>query len=292
MAHIAIEDNVTIDGISYEIPNMFLFAGKVKSGKSFALRYMVQEIIKQKKFKFGWVFCKTAFNGSYDWMKPNVTTGYSERVLMKYMGLLKRKREEVGRDMPPNFIIFDDLIGELNPNNQIFNNLITTFRHYNTSIFLATQFIKGNITKPTFREQVRYVFCWPNGGVTNDKNLFDSFASSFFDNARQLKIYFKAITDDQETKKHFAMLIDTSAHHIRQGIKRFQAGKIDEVSLWAETKQQEKQENDEQPTQRQPPHQRQSYQPQQQDDPTRDLSHMNHAQKVQYYKQYLLKSRG
>lgn len=291
MAHIAIEDNVTIDGISYEIPNMFLFAGKVKSGKSFALRYMVQEIIKQKKFKFGWVFCKTAFNGSYDWMKPNVTTGYSERVLMKHMGILRRKREELGRNMPPNFIIFDDLIGELNPNNQIFNNLITTFRHYNTSIFLATQFIKGNITKPTFREQVRYVFCWPNGGVTNDKNLFDSFASSFFDNARQLKTYFKAITDDQETKKHFAMLIDTSAHHIRQGIKRFQAGKIDEVSLWAETKQQEKQENDEQPTQRQPPHQRQSYQPQQ-DDPTRYLSHMNHAQKVQYYKQYLLKSRG
>lgn len=292
MAHIAIEDNITIDGITYELPNMFLFAGKVKSGKSYALRYVVQEIIKQKKFKFGWVFCKTAFNGSYDWMKPNVTTGYSERVLMKHMGILRRKREEVGRNMPPNFIIFDDLIGELNPNNQIFNNLITTFRHYNTSIFLATQFIKGNITKPTFREQVRYVFCWPNGGVTNDKNLFDSFASSFFDNARQLKIYFKAITDDQETKKHFAMLIDTSAHHIRQGIKRFQAGKIDEVSLWAETKQQEKQENDEQPTQRQPPHQRQSYQPQQQDDPTRDLSHMNHAQKVQYYKQYLLKSRG
>ena len=238
MAHIAIEDKVAIDGIQYELPNIFLFAGKIKSGKSYALRYIVQESIKQGKFKWGWIFCKTAWNGSYMWADPCVTNGYSEAVLGRYMARLMKMREEKGRDMPPNFIIFDDLIAELNPNSKYFNQLITTCRHYNTSIFLATQYIKGNITKPVFREQVRYVFSWPNGGLQNDKNLYESFCSSFFDNVKQMRSYFNAITDDQNTNKHFAMLIDTSARSIREGIKRFQAGKImdNPGALWATKK--------------------------------------------------------
>lgn len=290
MAHIAIEDHVTIDGIQYEIPNMFLFAGKVKSGKSYALRYVIQEIIRQGKFKFGWVFSGTAFNDSYLWMDPNITQGFNEIILGKYMGILKKKREEYGRDMPPNFIIFDDLIGELNPNNRYFSQLITTFRHYNTSIFLATQYVKGNITKPTFREQVRYVFCWPNGGLQNDKNLFDSFCSSFFQNVKELQSYFKAITDDQNTKKHFAMLVDTSAHSLRDGIKRFQAGKIVDQSLWAEKKE---------PQQPQKPQPQQQWQPQgyqasrnQGYTPIRpDLSSMSYEEKLAYYRQVLMASR-
>lgn len=150
------------------------------------MQYVIQELTTQGIFKFGWCFTRTNFSNAYDYMGDNITVGYSESILRQYLGMLAAMRKEHGMRMPPNFIIFDDLIGSLinSQSSQTFMRLITTFRHYNCSVFIAAQYARGLIN-PTLREQIRYVFC-TNSGFENTTNLFKSFGNRYFENKKHM----------------------------------------------------------------------------------------------------------
>lgn len=182
----SLSNQVTLFGKTVDLPSIFAFIGSAGSGKSYLLQYIVQTICLKNIFKFGWCFTRTNFSGQYNYMGENVTQGYSEKILRNYLSILANMRIRLKMNMPPNFIIFDDLIGSLinSQNNHTFMRLITTFRHYNCSIFIAAQYARGLIN-PTLREQIRYVYC-TNSGDENTTNLYKSFGNRFFKDKKQM----------------------------------------------------------------------------------------------------------
>jgi hypothetical protein len=155
-------------------------------------------------------------------MGDNITVGYDELILKSYLAILAKMRKELDMKMPPSFIIFDDLIGSLvsSQNSKMFMSLITTFRHYNVSVFICAQYARGLIN-PTLREQARYVFCTNSGGENTD-HLYKSFGNKYFKNKNQMADVLVGLngSDDEEDshyneKSHNFLVMDTT----KTGIK-------------------------------------------------------------------------
>ena len=45
-----------------------MLIGTRKSGKSYALRHMLTDMLLRRQLKFGLVFTSTKFNGAYNWL--------------------------------------------------------------------------------------------------------------------------------------------------------------------------------------------------------------------------------
>ena len=120
-------------------PCLIVVAGKSKRGKSYLIKYMLTMLCLNKKFKFGLVFCKTKFNCGYDFIEDNkVVEGYNEDVLKNYLQTLQkygeenpltRKQKELGikTNIPPSFIVFDDIIGQMDLNTNFMSEFLTTY---------------------------------------------------------------------------------------------------------------------------------------------------------------------
>ena len=94
--------------LDFTTPQISVFLGKPKKGKSWALRWAVlKNTIDKKIFKYGIVFTRTKFNGDYDWLPDEyVYEDYDPMVLQQYLDGLKQLSEE---ELEPSFIIFDDI---------------------------------------------------------------------------------------------------------------------------------------------------------------------------------------
>lgn len=223
----SLSNQTTLFGKTFDLPSIFAFIGAAGSGKSYLLQYLIQEIAHHGIFKFGWCFTRTNFSNAYAYMGQNITVGYSESILKSYLGVLANMRKNLNMDMPPNFIIFDDLIGSLisSQNSQTFMRLITTFRHYNCSVFIAAQYARGLIN-PTLREQIRYVFC-TDSGLENTNNLFKSFGNRFFKNKTEMAEILTSLNAESMSshgrakhyneRSHKFLVMDTSKSNINTG---------------------------------------------------------------------------
>lgn len=240
----SLSNQTTLFGKTFDLPSIFAFIGAAGSGKSYLLQYLIQEISQQGIFKFGWCFTRTNFSNAYAYMGKNVTVGYSESILKSYLSVLAKMRKTLNMNMPPSFIIFDDLIGSLvnSQNNQTFMRLITTFRHYNCSIFIAAQYARGMIN-PTLREQIRYVFC-TDSGLENTNNLFKSFGNRFFENKTEMADVLTRLNAELQShsqiigrskhyneRSHKFLVMDTSKSNISTGCFVIEAPKFKPVQL-------------------------------------------------------------
>lgn len=162
--------------IDFEKPQVMTFVGACGKGKSFLLRNLIKQFSKQGVFKFGLVFSSTEFNPDYDFMpKGSVHGNYSEASLKRYMDKLKNYLEEnPGSKLPPNFLILEDLLGILKTNSSIFSNLISTYRHYNMSIFITSQYLVKNVST-LLRELTRTAFIFKTRFKNSQVALFESF---------------------------------------------------------------------------------------------------------------------
>ena len=151
-----------------------------------------------KKFKFGLVFCKTKFNCGYDFIEDNkVVEGYNEDVLKNYLQTLQKygeenplikKQKELGikTNISPSFIVFDDIIGQMDLNSGFMSEFLTTYRHYNITLIAATQYLYK--VPPLFREQadIRVMFC-----QTTKRSIeacYETYGQDF-DNQKKWKIF-------------------------------------------------------------------------------------------------------
>ena len=128
-----------------KVAQVVLLLGRPNSGKSVAIRYLVvkNSLPPRSIFQFGICFTRTKFNSDYAFLpKEAVISGYDEEVLKTYLEGLEKVKEH-GKKVPPNFVIFDDLMGLLSKNDPFLINFFGTHRHTNTSIFLATQHLKS-----------------------------------------------------------------------------------------------------------------------------------------------------
>lgn len=179
-------------------PSMIVIAGKSKRGKSYLIKYLLTMLGLQKKFKFGLVFCKTKFNGGYDFFpQDKVIEGYSEKLLDKYMNTLKKygeehpvkkkqKKEGIKTNIPPSVIVFDDILGQIDMNGNFFTSFLSNYRHYNITVIAATQYIYK--ISPIFREQADIAIMFEQNTEKSIRALFETYGQHF-ENWKKWKKY-------------------------------------------------------------------------------------------------------
>lgn len=158
-----------------KLAQMFVLVGKSGRGKSYFIRYLLTERVVNDGWEFGLVFCKTKFNGDYDFLPDDkVFQGYNEEILEKYVENLQAIKKKKGK-VPPNFIIFDDLVGVLNNQTDFFNNFISVHRHTNTNILIAVQYLAGRkAISPIMREQTSYAIMFQSRTKRTLEKLYES----------------------------------------------------------------------------------------------------------------------
>lgn len=186
---------------------LFVFVGKSERGKTYFMRWLIQDQMKRadNPLKFGLVFVKTKFKHSYDFVPDKcIVQGYNEAILQKYVQNLEAIFEEEG-EVPPNFLVLDDLVGILGNQTDWFVNYIATFRHLNTSIFIAAQYLTGKkAISPIMREQTNFAFLFNSKTHNTIENLYLSYGQ-LFENIKSFKQYFFAHTEPRSVGQYVCM---------------------------------------------------------------------------------------
>jgi hypothetical protein len=149
---------------------LHLLVGTSKSGKSYLLRYMLRSMLSARLFKFGLVFTATKFNGGYDWLPDKyVYVDFDMDVLLAYMNFLVRIK------IPPSFIVFDDIISSLPLGTRLWSQFMATFRHYNITLFISTQYV--NMADALMRSQTDYAYLFQMHSDAQFKSTYATFGT-------------------------------------------------------------------------------------------------------------------
>ena len=194
--------------LDFSTPQICVFLGKPKRGKSWALRHTIlkHSVDKPKIFKYGIVFTRTKFNGDYDWLPDDyVYPDYDPMILQQYLDGLK---ELDPKDIEPSFIIFDDIQGVLNSNDPVLTSLNACHRHFKISIFYCFQYIYGRGSTPVLRECTTYAFLFNSKGKRTLEALYENFGQ-LFDSFDEFKEYYLACTKEPYTAMLYIQDIDS-----------------------------------------------------------------------------------
>jgi hypothetical protein len=174
-----------------ETPCVSLFIGNPGSGKSFMIKNLIYQSCYSKKFDYIVVFCNTGFDNAYDFLNEKyVHENYNSDVLEKILKI------QIENQNLKCLLIFDDVIGSINFNTPIWKKIITQYRHYNMSIFLAVQYIKD--INPRIRTCASYVFVFYTEVRKVLKELYDLYGQSF-SNENAFKDFIISKTKDYNT---------------------------------------------------------------------------------------------
>lgn len=193
-------------------PCILLCVGFCGGGKTVAITYTIKTL---KAFDFVVVLSSTSeFNGDYDFLKD--MPGVSSRIynasncndmfakIMKIQEIAKKKG-----DMKRVCIVCDDVMGVLS-NSKVFAKLASTYRHFNISIFITTQFVNNSTTY--IRELANYVFVFDQRTDQSRKAIHQSYFgdtgtfSQFKELFAGLKPY-QFFFIDRPGKKRFKFLV-------------------------------------------------------------------------------------
>ncbi len=196
-----------------KLPAILLAVGHCGSGKSVAVRYTIESL---NTFEFVVVVSNTAaFNNDYDFLKTlNINHRIynamnCDRIIETVMNIQERSIKE--NQAPKKcLLVFDDILGSLS-NSKTFTKLITTYRHFNISIFLTAQFVKSSFT--TIRELSSYILVFTQNSQDALKGVYESYFSDI-GTFSKFKEYFAGLKEyqfffvDRPGKKRFKMRIN------------------------------------------------------------------------------------
>jgi hypothetical protein len=149
-------------------PSITVLAAAPGGGKTHLIRWLICEWSRLGRFSYGWVFSPTAFNGSYNWLpEANRSEVYTDKALQGIIDHQKTYRN-------PAFLILDDCMGSINFLNALWTNFITTFRHYNLTLLIASQYILK--IPPVMRQCVTYAIVFKQ----NQKRSLVALHENFF----------------------------------------------------------------------------------------------------------------
>ena len=204
--------------LDFTEPQICVYVGKPKSGKSYALRWnILKQTVDNKIFKHGLVFTKTKFNGDYTSYLPDeyVFEDYNPQILQQYLDGLKQLDD---KDIEPSFIIFDDIQGLLSSGDASLTQLVSNHRHFKISVFFCFQYIYGRASTPVLRECTTMAFLFNSKGKRTLEGLFDAYGQ-LFNNLKEFKEYFLACTKE----KHTAMLYIQDVENKDENYLQFKA---------------------------------------------------------------------
>ncbi len=152
-------------------PCILLAVGHCGSGKTVAMEYTIKTL---KAFDFIVIISNTAlFNNSYDFLKD---MGINHRI---YNGsncdkIFKTimKIQEFSKDRKRVCICADDILGSLT-NSKTFLKLASTYRHFNISLFLTSQYVSAQTT--IIRELANYCFIFESRTDSSRKAIYQSY---------------------------------------------------------------------------------------------------------------------
>ena len=162
-------------------PQIMCFVGKPESGKSHLIKSMLYDYAKHKYFKFGITFVRTKFNHDYDYLPDKyVYEDFDIAKLKKHITKLRDWRKKNNKKVPPNFVIFDDLLGQIDWYDEFMTNWIASFRHTSTSIFITAQYLqsKGGIST-VLRECTNLGLIFNTKFKNSLKGLYEAYGQLF-----------------------------------------------------------------------------------------------------------------
>ena len=178
-------------GLKIKFPNFISFIGQSLSGKSYMLQYILSAAYSQGVFEAGICFCPTAFTGNYDYLpKEAVFAKYDPNILRQYMDKIIKIKESKNNKEFGNFVIFDDIIGSLPHSDETLDEFLTTYRHYNSTVFIASQYVH-KIPVLT-RSQSNLVYYFAQEQKRANDAMFESWGD-IFETANDFKHYMNEI---------------------------------------------------------------------------------------------------
>lgn len=167
-----------IEDLKWDIekaPVRVLLYGGSGSGKTHLLKFlMIKQFIDGPLFKFGRLYSSThEVSSDYDYLPDSCKrTKFDINQLMSYINNMRKtikKNRTINSEFktPPNFIIFDDMLGLVGQYKDDFRNFIATCRHTNTSIFFTAQQHSGAGT--TLKSNLTHAFIF----ITNNETELD-----------------------------------------------------------------------------------------------------------------------
>ena len=176
-----------------------MFIGTSLSGKSYTLRYLLSEMLLKRKLKFGIVFTTTKHNDGYNWLPDDYVYGsFTKARLESYINWLKKIKKEKG-SIPENFIVLDDCINSLPQGEKWWNEFLSTYRHFNITLFVTTQHI--NRCQPLFREQASFAYIFQLHTLGSIKACYESYGQLF----RTIKAFQAFI--EKHTEKEYQCVV-------------------------------------------------------------------------------------
>ena len=199
-----------------KLPFIAAMVGSPKSGKSFCTKHLLVNLLMQGELEFGMVITGTKFNGAFDFILDQnlVVSGFNEPILKQFLRKLKMYREQKGKPAKA-FLILDDMVGQIPWESGLILHLLTNYRHYGITVFIATQYIYK--INPTARTVCDYAFIWAQDNKRCYEAIYDSFGLGFEDFKK-----FKS-TIDSIVEEPYACLLYTKEK--RKVEERYQAYK-------------------------------------------------------------------
>lgn len=211
-----------------QFPAIILNIGKCGRGKSHLTRYLLQYFtLKKPVFSGGIVFSGSlGLNDDYAFLpEKHVFANYSDEILKKYLEHLHKKREQLGTKMPHTFIVFDDLLGKLQ-GSQFFLNFISTYRHYNVTIFVNNQYLASAASGTQLRELTTYLFAFQTSTHRTISCLYEWYGGDCGSLAD-----FKKMFAEKTPDHHSAMLFIDKEEDIDRKFISFKAPEFTAVKI-------------------------------------------------------------
>lgn len=163
--------------------------GKRRTGKSTSILNIMCNCLDD--IPFGLVMSNTAFGGAWDEIIPPqfIIQGWQQHILEQLVSRQQRLITLYGKDDPRTraFLILDDVISDRRNVagwNTMMNRFFTEGRHFNITIFITTQYVKG--IGPMLRNNADLVILQPIYSVNDRTTLWEMYGGfmdkkSFFE---------------------------------------------------------------------------------------------------------------
>lgn len=183
---------------AFRHPGLFLFAAPTNSGKTTLIRFILTEMAKKGIFAYGIVLTGTAgLNNDYSYLPRKAVSVFSEDRLRAFLRMQRDLAHERGK-APPAFIVLDDVANE-NFKKPLYNGLFTTFRHFNLSVFVSTQYIYR--IPPTIREQAAICVAFHQNTGRSKEALWQTYGTAH----KKQEFYNKL--DEATKEKYYALFM-------------------------------------------------------------------------------------
>ena len=210
-------------------PQCMLFIGKPSSGKSFAVKNILYQYLKDSYYKFGIVVSPTAeLSGDFDFLPDHcIWNKYDQKRLLTYVDKFKKYRKDnAGKLPPPSFILFDDCLGSINFYDPDLSNFLAIYRHYNLSIYFVSQYLSGFGSSTLLREVTTASFVFQTQFENSLKVLYKAFGGILGDYDE-----FKALVQKVGEKKHHCVLYIANQNTKEDTYFDFMASKVPDFKV-------------------------------------------------------------